>query len=98
MASAPRPASASASRAPASRRSVTKSLKRATTTAMRTLASLPGGLALLQERLRAFLRVLGRGDSAEERGLEELSVGKRGVQTGVDCLDDVAGRKRRLRG
>ena len=94
-----RPAVARAPRARrSSSRSVTKSLKRATTMRDAHVTSLPGRLALLEERRGAFLAVVGRGDGAEERGLEELALRERHVEPLIHRLDDVADGDRGFRG
>ena len=77
-----------------SSRSVTKSLKRATTMAMR-IANLPCQTALRFSRNAFVPSCMSsvRGDRAEERRLEVLACGQRHVEPLVHGLDDVARRR-----
>src|SRR5512137_1552901 len=91
-ASAAAPAARSASVAPASRRSVTKSLNRDTTIAIRKpvasvlpwkcmmLAAPELRRALLQERPRALFHVLGGEGQAEQRRFDETAFGERRLE------------------
>src|SRR5690606_15556799 len=107
------PAACSASIAPVSSRSVTKSLYRATTIANRIPAPAPASpsrictcpssaarelrRALLEKRARAFTHVVRAGADAEQRGLEPQRRRQRQVRAVVNRLQDVAHRQRRLR-
>src|SRR3954468_24223821 len=108
------PASLSAATAASRRLSVTCSLKRDTMTAKRNGDASPSvagawscprkstsfefGFALLEKRLCALAHVLGAGDQAEERRLEDLRLRERHLETLVDRFEDVSDRDRRLGG